>query len=128
MMNLCLTLMFVYFKLIIWNTTFNYTMFKIILCITLSPSLYPAIVELVIMHTSKPFAHTTLPYISFFLAVFHSGIHYIVMSLAHLATLSLQHVYISLYTGYAFMLAVVSIALEHKLLEKKEMAPLLHSL
>jgi len=34
----------------------------------------------------------------------------------------------SLYTGYAFILAVVSIALEHKLLEKKEMAPLLHSL
>jgi len=124
MMNLCLTLMSVHFKLIVWNTNFA-PCSK--LCITLSPSLpflYPNIVELVIMRTSNLLPTQTLFYIPLFLALFHCGIHYLVMSLARLHLLFLKHIYIgilrvcnqnTLYTlAYA---TVVSIALdmEHKL-------------
>ena len=79
------------------------------------------------MRTSNLLLTQTPSYIPLFLALFHCGIHYLVMSLAHLHLLFLKHIYISILrvcnqdTPYILAYAtVVSIALEHKLfIEKK---------
>jgi len=71
-------------------------------------------------------------YILLFLAPFHCGIHYLVVSLVYLHLLFLKHIYISILRvcnqDAPYILAyatVVSIALEHKLFyrkKKKELA------
>jgi len=75
----------------------------------------------------QPFAHTNSFLYSFVPTLFHCGIHYLVVSLAHLHLLFLKHIYISILrvcnqdTPYILAYAtVVSIALEHKLFCRKK--------
>ena len=65
------------------------TMFKIVRNLTSFPSIF------VPHHTSNLLLTQTLSNIALFLAVFHCGNHYQVMSLAHLHLLFLKHMYVS---------------------------------
>ena len=74
------------------------TMFKIVhnLMFFLPPFLYHTRVELALMLIFKLLCTQTLSCTLLFLALFHYGIHYLVMSLAHIHFLSLKPTYMHL--------------------------------
>ena len=125
MMNACLTLMSV---ATLQTRRLEHklcTMYKIVHnLISFPPILVPQHSRIGYNAYLRPFAHTNSFVPS---TIFHCGIHYLAMSLAHLHLIFLKHIYISILrvgnqdTPYILAYAtVVSIALEHKLfIEKK---------
>ena len=129
MMNLCLTLMSVHFKLVVWNLHKLCTMFKTVHnLISFPPILVPRHSRIGYNAYLQPFAHTN----SFLYSFVPSTIslwNSLPSSITSTPTLAIfkAHIYISILrvcnqdTPYILAYAtVVSIALEHKLFCRKK--------